>query len=89
MSRRGILRRVSALLSAILICICMQIGVIADTETSAADNNQMTEPAETEDFARDETFDKNVQIYILVGSVIGAMVVVTLIYRKKDEIKYL
>lgn len=77
-------KRIFALVLALWLCLAMPLGVFADTETQAADVEE-----ETVEQTEESGFERYFQVYILAGAVIGAMVVVTVLYKKKDEIRYL
>ena len=78
-------RRIFALMLALLLCFMMPFGVLADTENEEATDAE----AQTEDKSEEGGAERYFQVYILAGAVIGAMVVVTVLYKKKDEIRYL
>ena len=69
-----------------LLLIIMSVAVCAD-ETLTEATEQSAEPSEVPE---DSSETQNVIRFVLIGgSVIGALCAITLLYKKKDEIKYL
>ncbi len=64
----------------------------ASQETQDSIASQETQDSEVQsegNIKEPAAFQKNFQIFILVGAVVGAMVIVALMYKKKDEGRYL
>lgn len=73
-----------------LFSACVPVAANADT---VADDSAVPD-ASVSETSSDADIDAGsgngaLQVYMLAGSVIGAMVVVALIYKKKDEMRYL
>lgn len=78
-------KRLFALFLALVLCFSLGFTVCA-AETDLPEPDEKITEAVSEEEA--ET-GKYLEVYILAGAVIGAMVIVTLLYKKKDEIRYL
>ena len=70
----------------VLLLMIMSVAVCADEPLTEATEQS----AETSEVPEDSSETQNVIRFVLIGgSVIGALCAITLLYKKKDEIKYL
>jgi hypothetical protein len=68
---------------AVILLFSFAVSVCADTEA-------VSETAEVEKAPENNgALMKNMQIFMLVGAVVGALVLVAFMYKKKDEARYL
>ncbi|MBO7148397.1 MAG: hypothetical protein J6V93_00925 [Clostridia bacterium] len=78
-------KRLFALFLVLVLCLSLCFGVCAAETDPAEPEEKITEVVSEEET---ET-GKYLEVYILAGAVIGAMAIVTLLYKKKDESRYL
>lgn len=86
------MRRYAAIFAVMLIFIgsvCMPIAANVDEGTDVNAVSEESMPETNDEQLESERGNGALQVYMLAGSVIGAMVVVAFIYKKKDEIRYL
>lgn len=79
------MKRLLIVILALLLLFSFAVSVCADTE---AVSETETEKAE-ETTENNTALMKNLQIFMLVGAVVGALVLVAFMYKKKDEARYL
>ena len=78
-------KRFVVLFLAIALCLSLCFCVCATESDTIETDAELSELVSE----KEDGTTKYFQVYILAGSVIGAMVIVTLLYKKKDEIRYL
>lgn len=83
------MKRALAFVCVIFLLFSLAFSVCADTSAESAEVSETVETESQEIDEEDSALMKNLQIFMLVGAVIGAMVIVALMYKKKDEAKYL
>ena len=77
-------KSIIAIVLSLLLCFSMTVGLLAD-----ADEQAMPDDQEIVSKQGESIIGKSLHIYILAGAVVGAMAVVAVLYRKKDESRYL